>query len=109
MRSPTRTISARVVEALESRRLLSFSPTGSYTVSQSLSNGHWIATPSDVGNTAKVEFLVDGVVKWSEASSPYQFNGDPYGTLVLPAGPHTLQVRATSKTGSVALSSVYNL
>jgi hypothetical protein len=35
MRFQTRTTSTRIVEALESRRLLSFSPTGSYTVGNS--------------------------------------------------------------------------
>ena len=73
----------------------------------SLSNGQtlsgpvvWTATPS--GGVTKVDFLIDGAVKWTEHSAPYQFDGDPGGkldTTALTDAKHTLKVRAYRSGG----------
>lgn len=63
----------------------------------------WTAVPSDIANTAKIDFFVDGVLKWTELVTPYQFNGDPGGKLVLPwASTHELRVDAHHKDGTIA-------
>jgi hypothetical protein len=63
----------------------------------------WTATPS--GSPSRVEFLIDSVLSWTELSSPYQFNGDPSGTLnttTLNDGSHQLKVRALYSDNSTA-------
>jgi hypothetical protein len=72
----------------------------------------WTATASS--SPARVEFLIDGVLSWTEFVSPYQFNGDPSGTLnttTLTNSSHQLKVRAVyadnstpEKTISVTVS-----
>jgi hypothetical protein len=55
----------------------------------------WTATASGV--PVRVEFLIDGNHSWTEYVAPYQFNGDPSGTLDttrLVDGSHQLTVRA---------------
>ncbi len=57
---------------------------------------------------SKVDFLIDGVLKWTENTAPYQFNGDPDGVLettLLTNGSHTFMVKATSSSGAVSSSS----
>ena len=69
----------------------------------------WLATPTDIGETARVEFLIDGRLAWTENDAPYEFNGTPGGRLdtrVLTNGPHTLEVRAVTAQGGVARSVV---
>jgi hypothetical protein len=64
----------------------------------------WTATPSGA-TVGQVDFLVDGAVRWTERATPYQFNGDPDGTLdttTLSAGPHTLAVEAYASDGRTA-------
>ena len=93
-------------------------------LSESIVNGStlfgqvtWTAAPSPVSGTdgnPTVKFLVDGVEKWTEITSPYQFNGDPSGLLdtkTLANGPHTFKVTAawsdgtsTSATASATVS-----
>jgi len=63
----------------------------------------WSATPSGV--PARVEFLIDDVVYWTEFRSVYQFNGGPFGTLdttTLSNGSHELRVRAVYNDNSTA-------
>jgi len=63
----------------------------------------WTATPS--GSPVRVEFFIDGALLWTENNSPYQFNGDPSGTLnttTLSNGPHQLKVRATYSDNTTA-------
>jgi Concanavalin A-like lectin/glucanases superfamily/Bacterial Ig domain len=67
----------------------------------------WTATPS--GSPVRVEFFIDGALLWTENSSPYQFNGDPSGTLntnALSNGSHQLKVRATYSDNSTAEQTV---
>jgi hypothetical protein len=73
------------------------------TISTNISNGAvlsgssvvWTAVPSGV--PLRVEFVINGTVLSMESISPYQFNGDPAGTLdtnTLTNGSHQLKVRA---------------
>ena len=63
----------------------------------------WTATPS--GSPVRVEFFIDGALLSTEYVSPYQFNGDPSGTLntnTLSNGSHQLKVRAIYSDNSTA-------
>ena len=63
----------------------------------------WTAAPN--GIPTRVEFLIDGMLRWTEYRSIYQFNGNPSGTLdttTLSNGSHELTVRAVYADGSVA-------
>ena len=63
----------------------------------------WTAVPN--GIPTRVEFLIDGMLRWTEYRSIYQFNGNPSGTLdttTLSNGSHELTVRAVYADGSVA-------
>jgi len=67
----------------------------------------WTATPS--GSPVRVEFFIDGTLSWTENASPYQFNGDPSGTLntnTLSDGSHQLGVRAVYSNNSTAEQTV---
>jgi Bacterial Ig domain len=61
----------------------------------------WTATPSSPSATTKVEFLVDGTLKWTERVSPYVYNGDgnQLDTTTLSNGSHTLKVKAYRSDG----------
>jgi hypothetical protein len=51
----------------------------------------------------RVEFYVDNALKWTETSSPYQFNGDPAGQLntsALADGTHGLNTTAVYSAGT---------
>ena len=55
----------------------------------------WTAAPS--GLPVRVEFFINDIFAGAELIPPYQFNGDPAGSLdthTLPNGPHRLKVRA---------------
>ncbi len=55
----------------------------------------WTATAT--GLVTKLDFVIDGAVRWTERLSPYQFNGDPNGrldTTQLSNGTHVLAVKA---------------
>jgi hypothetical protein len=83
------------------------------TVSQNVATGQtlsgsvaWTASPS--GQTvSKIEFWVDGTLRWTENLSPYVYGGDgrTLETRDLANGPHTLEVRAVGTNGSTAKSS----
>jgi hypothetical protein len=63
----------------------------------------WTATAS--GAPVRVEFFIDGNHLWTEYIAPYQFNGDPSGTLdttQLVDGSHQLTVRAVYFDNSTA-------
>jgi hypothetical protein len=81
------------------------------TISTNIANGAvlsgsaviWTAVPSGV--PVRVEFFIDGTLGTTELQSPYQFNGDPSGTLntnTLANGSHQLKVRATYTDDSIA-------
>jgi hypothetical protein len=63
----------------------------------------WTATPSD--SPIRVDFFIDGALLWTEGIAPYQFNGDPSGTLnttTLSNSSHQLKVRATYSDNTMA-------
>jgi hypothetical protein len=86
-------------------------PPSSFVVSSSIANGatltgpvKWTATPSGT-TVSSVDFLIDGTLKWTDNIAPYQFNGDPSGTLdtkTLTNGAHTLSVKAHASDGRTA-------
>jgi hypothetical protein len=74
-----------------------------------LSGSSVIWTATATGSPVRVEFLIDGVLSWTEFSSPYQFNGDPSGTLnttTLTNSSHQLKVRAVYADNSTAEQTV---
>jgi len=83
---------------------------GKLTVTSSIGNGAqlsgsvtWTASPSAA--VTKVEFLIDGSVRWTENLAPYQYAGDPNGkldTTTLANGAHTLAVKAYGTNGKNA-------
>lgn len=74
-------------------------PSPTVTLTNSVANGStlsgsvtWLANASGFG-IVRVDFLVDGVKRWTEQQAPYQYNGDPSGVLdttTLVNGTHTL-------------------
>jgi hypothetical protein len=67
----------------------------------------WTAIPSGV--PVRVEFLINGTHAGTELIRPYQFNGDPSGTLntnALANGSHQLKVRAIYADNSTAEQAV---
>jgi len=71
-------------------------------------SGSVVWTASSSATLTKVEFLVDGAVRWTEAGAPYQYAGDPNGrldTTTLAAGAHTLSVKAYGTNGKNASAS----
>jgi hypothetical protein len=89
-------------------------PSGTLTVTNSMQNqttisGNvtWTATVSGVplSSVAKVEFLIDGVVVWTDTASPYVCMGDgkQFPTATLSNGWHMFTVKATTTTGAVDL------
>ncbi len=84
--------------------------TPAFTVTSSIPDGAtltkpipWEATVSG-GSVARVEFWIDGTLKWTERSSPYRFDKDD-GVLdpsILSAGQHTLALKAYAKDSRTA-------
>jgi Bacterial Ig domain len=84
------------------------SPSPTVTLSNSIANGStisglvtWLANASGYG-IVRVDFLVDGLNKWTERQAPYQYNGDPGGTLdttTLTNAGHTLVAIAYDSNG----------
>jgi len=76
---------------------------------------HWSATVAGVASgdsVTRVEFLIDGQLRWTEQRAPYYFQGDDdhgYAEFLYPAtlgrGNHTVAVRAVTKSGQQATSS----
>lgn len=60
----------------------------------------WSALPSEM---AKIEFIIDGVVKYTSNTNPFTFNFD---TTKLTNGSHNFSVRATAADGRVATVTV---
>src|SRR5207244_67154 len=82
-------------------------PAPSHSVSESVANGStlsgavsWTASPSDP--PTKVEFSIDGVLKWTETWSPYVYtaDGNSVDTTTLANGGHTLAVTAYFSDGA---------
>jgi hypothetical protein len=77
---------------------LSSSPANGATVSGSIA---WIVGASGSG-VARIDFLIDGVKRWTEQVAPYYYNGDPDGrldTTTLVNGSHTLIAIAYNGSG----------
>ena len=87
---------------------------GSISLTNTLSDGQtisrtvvWRVTPS--GDTpTRVDFLVDGTIRWTERYAPYVFNGDgaSFDTRSLDNGSHRLEAVAYSGTTVAARSGV---
>ena len=84
-------------------------PMAPFSVTSSITNGStlsgavpWTATPSQT--VSSVAFSIDGVVKWTELTAPYVFNGDgkTLDTTTLTDGSHVLKVVATTSAGAKA-------
>ena len=80
-----------------------------FTVSSSITNGStlagpvsWVATPSL--SASKVEFYIDGALRWTESIAPFVFNGDgmQLDTRTLSDGSHLLKAVATATDGTKA-------
>jgi hypothetical protein len=87
-------------------------PAAPLTVTSSIANGStlagsiaWTATPS--ATVSKVDFFIDGALKWTENIAPYVYNGDgsTLDTKTLTDGSHVLLVVATTSAGAKAQSS----
>jgi hypothetical protein len=65
----------------------------------------WTASTSDA--PTKIDFSIDGVVKWTEVQAPYVYNGDgnTLDTRTLSNGGHTLSVKASFPDGATASAS----
>jgi N-acetyl-anhydromuramyl-L-alanine amidase AmpD len=59
-------------------------------------------------NVARVEFLVDGTLRWTAKKTPFRYGGvaGKLDTTQLPNGAHVLSIRVVSKKGAVVGSSV---
>ena len=78
------------------------SPANGQTVSGSVT---WsVATTGET--PSRVDFVIDGIKKWSQTTSPYLFGGVSNGldTRTLPNGSHTLTATAYGSKGSKASS-----
>ena len=83
------------------------SPLAAFSVGSSIANGAtlagtlvWEAKPSQ--SASKVEFYIDGTLKWTENFAPYIFNGDgkTLDTRTLSDGSHVLKLVATATDGT---------
>jgi NedA-like, galactose-binding domain/Disaggregatase related/Protein of unknown function (DUF1565) len=81
------------------------SPSDGQTVSGSVS---WTASVTN-GSASRVDFLIDGVLKWTETIAPYVYNGDgnTLDTRTLSDSFHTLTVTAYSSKGGPDSHSIY--
>ncbi len=69
----------------------------------------WACDTSDDANTQKVEFFVDGVLRFTEVTPPYEpvLNGLPaWDSTQVADGTHALRCLATRKDGATAAHSV---
>src|SRR5689334_12504552 len=74
------------------------SPANGATVSGTIT---WTTTVS--GSTPDhIDYLIDGVQKWTERAAPYRYNGDTgyLDTKTLSDGSHSLVARATDTSGA---------
>jgi hypothetical protein len=75
---------------------------------------HWLAYPKlPASKISRVEFLIDGKVRWIEQNAPYNYGSDaPDGhlgfliTTWLKAGRHTFTARAVDTSGRTATDTV---
>ena len=85
-------------------------------VVSSISNGgvlssavSWTGTPAGVSpsDVDRVEFMIDGRIRWTERNAPFVFSGDGAELYpwVLGVGAHRLAVRLVTRTGASASTS----
>ena len=79
--------------------LMTTSPTNGATVTGSV---RWEVTPSST--VSKIEFSVDGAMRWTERGAPYVFNGNTglWDTTKETNGTHILSARAFTSDGRTA-------
>jgi fibronectin type 3 domain-containing protein len=77
------------------------SPTANQTVSGTTTLSATAADDSGGSGVAKVDFLVDGVVKNSDTTSPYSYSWD---SKTVADGTHTVQAKATDVAGNIGSS-----
>jgi chitodextrinase len=67
----------------------------------------WEAAASGA-TVARIEFLVDGVLRWTEANAPYVFDGNDgtWDTTVEPNGAHVLTLRLVTADGTTVSSGI---
>jgi hypothetical protein len=89
-------------------------PTSFQVSSTTLSEGqtlsgavNWDAAATST-SVSKIEFLIDGKLRWTETLSPYQFSGNNgvWDTTKETNGTHTLSLRGVATDGKVATSSI---
>ena len=83
-----------------------------FSVTSSVANGAtlagsvgWEAKPSVTAS--RVDFYIDGALRWTERYAPYVFNGDPGGMLdtkTLTDGSHVLKIVATTSSATAQTS-----
>src|SRR2546422_85039 len=75
---------------------------------------HWLAYPKPpASKISRVEFLIDGKVRWIEHQAPYNYGSDDFhghlGFLIttwLKVGRHTFSTRAVDSSGRTATDTV---
>ena len=67
---------------------------------------NWQVSPSDSSKVNRIEFSIDGSLRWREFLSPYQFNGaaNAFDTSILSDGSHQLRAVAVLTDGSTVVS-----
>lgn len=73
---------------------------------------HWLAYPKPAANISRVDFLIDGKVRWVEHKAPYNYGSDDGRnfafliTTFLRPGMHRFTVRAVDYSGHKATDTV---
>ena len=74
---------------------------------------HWLAFPRPANKIKKVDFLIDGKLRWIELNPPYNYGSDENGrnlgyliTTWLTPGQHRFTVRAVQYSGRTATDTV---
>jgi hypothetical protein len=108
-----RSFQAQTLTPGSSERGFPSSPSrGPFSSAQNLRDGQtvtglvrWEATVSG-GTVSRVEFLIDGKLRWTEELAPYCFEGDActWDTTEESDGDHMLEVRAVASDGRVSSS-----
>jgi mannan endo-1,4-beta-mannosidase len=98
---------------VSSARVAGPSKEGLSATTQSPSDGETVSGPitwsvSVIGTASRVDFVIDGTTRWSQASSPYLYGGSSAGldTATLANGAHTLTAVANGARGVKATTSV---
>ena len=96
-----RTFGRRAVSSKTQLGLVTESPANGATVSGTIA---WVVRTS-VTRVTRVEFAIDGTVKWSDSTSPYTYSSG-LDTTQLSNGRHTLKATVYSRGGRPASATV---